>query len=256
VKLHTYEWGDEGAPLVVCLHGVTGHGLRFRKLAEERLAHRFHVVAADLRGHGHSTWDEPWAISDHVADLLDTFDRPAFWVGHSFGGRLTMHVAEARPDLVQKAVLLDPAILIPPPHSHQLAEEARQEESYGSVEEAIEGRVVRSGLAHTPREILEEEFATHGITGEDGRLRLRYSAGTVSQAYRELGTPPPSFDSLRVPTLVVVGALSVVVTGGQLELYRQALGDLMTIEVVPGGHSVLWDAFDETAAAIDAFLES
>jgi len=24
---------------------------------------------------------------------------------------------------------------------------------------------------------------------------------------------------------------------------------------VPGGHSVLWDAFDETAAAIDAFLE-
>ncbi len=256
MKLHTYEWGDESAPLVACLHGVTGHGLRFRKLAEERLANRFHVVAADLRGHGHSTWEEPWTISDHVADLLDTFDRPAFWIGHSFGGRLTMHVAAARPDLVQRAVLLDPAILIPPPHSHQLAQEARAEESYGSVEEAIQGRTVRSGLAHTPREILEEEFATHGYTDDDGRLRLRYSASTVSGAYLELGTAPPPFDTLRVPTLVVVGALSVVVAGGQLELYRRALGDLMTIEVVPGGHSVLWDAFDETAAAIDAFLET
>jgi pimeloyl-ACP methyl ester carboxylesterase len=114
---------------------------------------------------------------------------------------------------------------------------------------------VRSGLAHTPREILEEEFATHGYTGDDGRLRLRYSPSTVSGAYLEMGTAPPPFDTLRVPTLVVVGALSVVVTGGQLELYRRALGDLMTIEVVPGGHSVLWDAFDETAAAIDAFFE-
>ena len=58
-----------------------------------------------------------------------------------------------------------------------------------------------------------------------------------------------------MPSLVVVGALSVVVLAGQLELYRRALGDLMTVEVVPGGHSVLWDAFDETAGAIDAFLE-
>ena len=256
MKLHTYEWGDESAPLVVCLHGVTGHGLRFRKLAEERLADRFHVVAVDLRGHGHSTWEPPWDLGTHIADLLETFDRPADWIGHSFGGRLTMQVAAARPELVRRAVLLDPAILIPPPHSHQLAQEARQEETYGSVEEAIEGRTVRSGLAHTPREILEEEFATHGFTGEDGHLHLRYSADCVSSAYRELGAAPPSFDSLRVRTLVVVGALSVVVAGGQLELYRQALGDLMTIEVVPGGHSVLWDAFDETAAAIDTFLES
>ena len=64
MRLNTHEWGDPSAPPVVCLHGVTGHGLRFRRLAEERLADRFHVVAADLRGHGHSTWDEPWDIDD------------------------------------------------------------------------------------------------------------------------------------------------------------------------------------------------
>ena len=27
-------------------------------------------------------------------------------------------------------------------------------------------------------------------------------------------------------------------------------------DVVPGGHTVLWDAFDETAAAIGAFLST
>jgi pimeloyl-ACP methyl ester carboxylesterase len=70
-----------------------------------------------------------------------------------------------------------------------------------------------------------------------------------------MGTPPPSFEALPAPTLIVVGALSVVVTAGQAELYRRALGDRFTLEVVPGGHSVLWDAFEETAAAIDAFLE-
>jgi len=256
MKLHTYEWGDPESPLVVCLHGVTGHGLRFRKLAEERLANRFHVVAADLRGHGHSTWDEPWDLATHVADLLETFEQPAYWIGHSFGGRLTMQVAAARPELVRRAVLLDPAIFLPSPHSHQLAAEALQQESYDSVDEAVEARIVRSGLAHTPREILEEEFAHHAFVADDGRLHLRYSARTVSDAYLEMGTPPPPFETLGVPSLVVVGALSVVVLAGQLELYRRALGDLMTVEVVPGGHSVLWDAFDETAAAIDAFLEA
>ena len=30
VRLHTHEWGDPGAPPLVCLHGVTGHGERFR----------------------------------------------------------------------------------------------------------------------------------------------------------------------------------------------------------------------------------
>ena len=35
-----HEWGDERAPALVCLHGVTSHGPHFAKLAE-RLAGRF-----------------------------------------------------------------------------------------------------------------------------------------------------------------------------------------------------------------------
>jgi pimeloyl-ACP methyl ester carboxylesterase len=190
-----------------------------------------------------------------VADLLDTFDRPATWIGHSFGGRLTMQMTATRPDLVERAILLDPAIFIPPLHARGLAQEARREESYASVDDAIEARIARSGLAHTPRAVLEEELAVHGFRAEDGLLHMRYSCDCVGDAYLEMATPPPPFDALRIPTLVVVGALSVVVNAGQAELYRRALGDLFELEVVPGGHSVLWDAFDESAAAIEAFLD-
>jgi hypothetical protein len=36
--------------------------------------------------------------------------------------------------------------------------------------------------------------------------------------------------------------------------YRDALGDLLAVVTVPGGHIVYWDALDETCEAIEAFL--
>jgi hypothetical protein len=41
-----------------------------------------------------------------------------------------------------------------------------------------------------------------------------------------------------------------------VEIYRAALGDRLEVLVVPAGHSVLWDAFGETADAIERFLAS
>ena len=59
-----------------------------------------------------------------------------------------------------------------------------------------------------------------------------------------------------MPTLLVLGAESYLVRENQLEVLRDGVGDLLTEATVPGGHQVYWDAFDETAAAIDAFLAS
>jgi hypothetical protein len=39
-----------------------------------------------------------------------------------------------------------------------------------------------------------------------------------------------------------------------LDAHREALGDLLEVVVVPGGHTVLWDALEETAAAVAGFL--
>jgi lipase len=251
-RLHVYEWGDAAAPTVVCLHGITGHGRRFRKLAEERLAARFHVLAPDLRAHGRSSYEEPWTLESYVEDLLETLPEPAAWVGHSLGGRLVMEVTARRPELVERAVLLDPAIYVPAEYAEAHAAEEREEKVYASAEEAIAGWT--GNLFSTPRSILDEEMREHLAEGADGRLRFRYSQPAAAAVYLEIAKRPPPYERLRVPTLLVVGAESKLVSAAEAELYRAALGDRFQVAVLPGGHSPLWDAFDETADLIEAFL--
>src|SRR5918996_355007 len=158
MRLHVHEWGDSSAPPVVCVHGVAAHGRRFRKLAEERLAARFRVLAPDLRGHGRSDHDPPWDISTHADDLLETLDEAgvgvATWVGHSFGARLVLELASRSQERIRCAALLDPAIQILPHVGLDFAEEAAKDHSYASADEAIQARLA-SG-APTPREFLEE----------------------------------------------------------------------------------------------------
>ncbi|TML48947.1 MAG: alpha/beta hydrolase [Actinobacteria bacterium] len=57
-----------------------------------------------------------------------------------------------------------------------------------------------------------------------------------------------------MPTLLVLGKQSYLSYDHLLEAHRAALGDLLEVVVVPGGHTVLWDAFEETAEAVGAFL--
>lgn len=255
MRLHVHEWGDPTAPAVVCLHGVQAHGRRFRRLAEERLASRYHVIAPDLRGHGHSSWEEPWTLATHVTDVAETVSGPAAWIGHSFGGRVVAELVAARPELVERAVLLDPALTVPLDYSHFLADqELAGDGSFASVEEAVEQTF--TGLFRRPSELLEEEVREHLVLGEDGRFRFRYSREAVAAGYVEVAAPPPAWERAGIPTLILAGAISKFVSVGEVELYRAALGDLLEVVVVPGGHSVLWDAFDETANAIEAFIAS
>jgi lipase len=258
MRLHVHEWGEPGAPPVVCLHGVIGHGRVFRKLAEERLADRFRVLAFDLRGHGRSDPEPPWDLATHLDDLLETAQAfgigTAAWIGHSFGGRLVMELTARSPVRVEHAVLLDPAIWVPPQAALERAEAERADRSFASVEAAIEARTVSSGLRHTPRELLNEEMAEHLVVHPDGRLRYRYVRSAVVAAYGEMAKAPPPFESLRVPTLLVRGASTDVVPEVFVDVYREGLGDLFAVATVPGGHSVLWDAFADTAEAIERFL--
>ena len=210
MRLHLHEWGDPGAPPLVCLHGVTAHGARFRKLAEERLARRCHVLAPDLRGHGHSSWDPPWSTATHLDDLLETLETAgierADWLGHSFGGRLLMELAARSPERIARSVLLEPAIQVLPHVALDMAEGERSDLSFATAEEAVEARLASPRLLHTPRELVEEEMRAHLVRGEDGRLRYRYCRSAVVTAWSEMCIAPPPYERLRVPTLLVVGA--------------------------------------------------
>jgi lipase len=256
LTLAVHEWGDAGSPALVCLHGVTSQGRHFAGLAE-RLADRFHVVALDLRGHGASTWDPPWHLEQHVADVLAAApDERCTWLGHSFGGRIAYEVAAAAPGRVERLVLLDPAIRIPPHVGLMAAENARRDRSYVSFQEGIDRRYEESVLTTAPRALVEEELRPHLLPDDDGRFRYRYCQSAVVAAYGEMTREPPPFERVRIPTLLVLGETSYLPYDELLEPHAAAAGELLQVQRLAAGHTLLWDALDDTAGAVERFLTS
>jgi lipase len=253
LRLSCEEWGEPGSPRVVCLHGVTSHGRHFAKLAEALTG--FHVLAPDLLGHGSSPYEPPWSLDAHLEAVVETVGaEPAALVGHSFGGRLAFELAARAPKLVPRLVLLDPAVFVLPTIALFAAENARKERAYVSFAEGIDRRYDESQLQRAPRELVEEELTGHLVWNEDNLYRYRYSQSAVVAAYGEMASEPPAFERVRIPTLLVLGATSYLPYDHLLDTHAEALGDLLEVVVVPGGHTVLWDALEETAAAVSAFL--
>ena len=251
-RLRAHAGGGPDAPTLVCLHGLTGSGRHFEHLAE-RLAPTYRVVAPDLLGHGDSPREPPWRLDDHVGAVGASVGDAAVWLGHSFGGRIAFEHAARRSGAVERLVLLDPAILLPSHVALWAAENARRDRVYETFETAIDRRYEESQLHDAPRALVEEELRHHMVEDDDG-WRYRYTQACVVTAYSEMATSPPRFADVRIPTLLVLGADSYLPYDHLLDVHRDALGDLLEVVTVPGGHTVLWDALDETADAIAGFL--
>jgi lipase len=241
----------------VALHGIGGFGRRFRRLAEDRLAAGFRVLAPDLRGHGSSSWEPPWTIATHVSDVLETIEdagieRAAF-IGHSYGGRLILELAALDSDRIERAVLLDPAIELLPHVGFDFAERERTGGAFAAPQDAVDERL--SFDTKTPLEFVEEDVREHLVEAADGLFRYRYCRSAVITGYGELCTPPPPPESLRVPTLLVHAGQFGLVREEQLDAYATVLGDRIELVEVPGGHMVYWDAYEQTADAVERFLQ-
>jgi lipase len=247
--LHVHEWGDSSAPPLVCLHGVTGHGERFKRLAEERWAEHFRVIAPDLRGHGRSGYEPPWTFATHAADIVETIAAlgigEADWVGHSFGGRLILELAARHPDRIRRAVLLDPAIQVLPHVALTVADAERAEPVYESPDDYADRRT-----DSPPRELVLDDAALHCETLPDGRLHRRTCQPAMISIFGELASAPPPSETLRAPTLLVHAPAYSLVREEQLVAYAERVETL----AVPGMHMVIWDAFDEIVDAVPQFL--
>jgi lipase len=245
MPLHLHEWGDPDAPPVVCLHGVTAHGARFRRLAEEALPDR-RALAPDLRGHGRSEWEPPWSIAQQLDDLLETLDAAgvdrAPWIGHSYGGRLVHELAAREPERVERAVLLDPAIHVLPHVAETVADLERAEPIYDSVEAYVDSRTDAGGM---DRARAIADMALHVDALPDGRVRRRSSQAAVVSIYGELASEPPPPPT--VPTLLLYAPAYGLVRDEHVAQYEHVVE-------VPGMHMVMWAAFDEVADAVEQFL--
>ncbi len=100
-------------PLLLLIHGSCTDCDFFKDTAEV-LSRWFHVVTYDRRGHARSDWhDMGDALTAHAKDassLIRHFsgDKPAFVIGHSYGGAVAMKLAEQHPEMIRKLLLNEP----------------------------------------------------------------------------------------------------------------------------------------------------
>lgn len=96
-------FGDEQAPALVLVHGITESRETWRPLIDA-LAIDHRVLAVDLRGHGASDHEPPYDPPHYAQDVADTIEaaglRDPLLVGHSLGGVVVTVVPSVRDDVV------------------------------------------------------------------------------------------------------------------------------------------------------------
>ncbi|HEV8451941.1 MAG TPA: alpha/beta hydrolase [Gaiellales bacterium] len=248
-------FGDPGGAPLLALHGVTGHGGRYRALAERGLPERC-WLAVDLRGHGRSDWRAPWTAERHVADILETMDAEGVTrcdvIGHSFGGLLATHLAAAAPERVGRVVLLDPAIAQSGQEMLEAAEQTRHDEGWASEAEARAGRA--EGRPPQALPFVDADLDEALEQGEDGRYRLRYCRSTVVTAWSEMARPPAALDGFAGELLLAPALHDGMVGPALMDALERDLGDRLTVHGLEAGHMVYWDAFDDTVALLRSWL--
>jgi pimeloyl-ACP methyl ester carboxylesterase len=99
-------------PPVLLLHGGPGLGFDYLRDLAEELAEENDVAWYQQRGQAPSAVEGPHTVATDVDDarrVLDALDwDKAYVVGHSWGGHLALHVAEALPDRVLGVLSVDP----------------------------------------------------------------------------------------------------------------------------------------------------
>ncbi|SDH77208.1 lipase [Rhodococcus triatomae] len=256
--LHTYTFGPESGPVVLALHGITGHGRRWSDWATTHLP-TARVLAPDLLGHGRSPYTPPWTIEAHVEALVETLDEHApdarvTVVGHSFGATLALHLARALPDRVHALALLDPALGLDAGTMRTVAEQTVASPDYTDVAEARSEKV-HGAWGEVPAHVLDTEIDEHLVTLPNGRVNWRISTPAVITVWGELARPfvlPPDV----VPT-VLVQAMKVqppYVTAGFRAALRAHLGDSLTEVELDCDHMVPQARPEEVAALVRGLL--
>ena len=118
IWVHTWECGSED--ILLCIHGLAGHGLYYDRIAAEFNQLKVSVYAIDLRGHGRSQGkrgDIPhfgYHIKDiHrvVSEITRRFpNKKVHVLGESMGSTIAILYAAANKEKVRSLILLSPVL--------------------------------------------------------------------------------------------------------------------------------------------------
>ncbi|MCQ2029912.1 alpha/beta fold hydrolase [Stutzerimonas zhaodongensis] len=115
IEVAAHLYGPEQGQPVIALHGWLDNAATFSRLAP--LLDGVRIVALDLPGHGHSDHRPPGAaynIWDYAHDVLQTAEQFGWkrfsLLGHSMGAIVSVLLAGAMPDRIERLALIDGAI--------------------------------------------------------------------------------------------------------------------------------------------------
>jgi pimeloyl-ACP methyl ester carboxylesterase len=247
---------------VVCLHASASSSAQWRPLMD-RLAGRFHTLAADLYGSGQSpAWavEGPLWLADEVGLLEPVFAAagPRFHlVGHSYGGAVALKAALADPDRVESLVLFEPVLFSllaaeDPTQAAALEIAAVRDDTVAAVQAGNPGASAArfvdywmapgswAGISETRREAIATQMP---------QVKAQWHAVFMEP------TPLSAFAALDVPVLCLTGSESPASSQGVSRLATKTFPRVTAVEVPGVGHMAPLTHPERVNALIEGFLE-
>ena len=254
VTIAVTDLGDAGErPPAVLLHGLGGSSREFLSTAEA-LAGSHRVLLIDQRGHGHST-RRPADLSRRafVEDVVAVIERLSpgrrvALVGQSMGAHTAFLTAAARPDLVDRLVMLE---------GHAGGGPAGAAAEVGGFFASWPLPFPDAGAAHA----FLGESPLARAWGDDlepcpGGLRPRFDADVMRRTIEAVHEPRwTEWESLTVPTLAVFAEHGKFSEEERAELIRRHPGT-RRVDLPGASHDAHLDAFDAWTAVLAGYLES
>jgi pimeloyl-ACP methyl ester carboxylesterase len=259
-------WGDPGDPPVLFLHGGGQTRHAWGGAAERIAATGWRTISLDLRGHGESDWSPSgdYSITAFAADIRQVASSLAHapvLVGASLGGSASLHAeAAADEDLSRGLVLVDIT-----PQANPVGVERIQTfmlsgmDGFDTLDDAA-----AAIAAYTPqrkratnyeglKKVLREREGRYYWHWDPALMRIVKLAG-------EPQAPTPADDQMlarvHVPTLLVRGMLSDIVTDEGVAILTNGIKDVEIVEVGGASHMIAGDKNDQFSDAVVAFLET
>ena len=255
--------GDPSHPCVILQHGGGQTRHSWGKAMRDLIAEGYYVVNLDARGHGDSDWspDGNYTLDALSADLLSviaTLKSPPALVGASMGGACSLYtVGNSAPQLASALVLVD---IVPRVGAQGAAKIGAfmqsRPEGFATLEEAADA--VSAYNPHRPRPKDISGLMKNLRLRADGRLHWHWDP----QFLRRDRPEPPVFaqrlldaaDRVRIPTLLVRGLQSDIVTDEGVRELKQHLPALEVYDVMGAGHMVAGDKNDVFDQGVISFL--
>jgi len=238
-------------PPVLLLHGGPGLGFGYlRELADE-LAQENDVAWYQQRGLDPSAAEGPYSVAADVADARRVLDalgwQRAYVVGHSWGGHLALHVAEAMPERLLGVLAVDPLGAIgdgrwpefdeeifrrTPESVRERASEIDELSSAGEADDAL----ALAGM----RLVWPAYFADPKLAPPMPALRIatERSAEMVPSIFAELPALEAGLPGIRIPVGFVHGSRSPMPLAASTDAADRIPG--AWVEVVEGAGHFTW----------------